>query len=120
MSVTIPCEFISSTWEPKNTFRLNEREVVVSTRYGFDMIVDDYDQTVSKSIMEKGTWNPSQIHIIARFMQPGMSALNLGPQTGLEAILIGKLIGSKGHLYLFEPYSPSYSIVKKNIYFNDL
>lgn len=33
---------------------------------------------------------------------------------------MSKLIGSTGKLFIFEPYSPSYSIVKKNIYFNDL
>jgi hypothetical protein len=33
---------------------------------------------------------------------------------------MGKLIGKRGQLYIFEPYSISYSIVKKNIYLNDL
>jgi hypothetical protein len=34
--------------------------------------------------------------------------------------LIGNLIGYKGELHIFEPYSVSYSIVKKNIYLNNL
>jgi hypothetical protein len=33
---------------------------------------------------------------------------------------MGSLIGSKGELHIFEPYSVSYNIVKKNIYLNDL
>jgi len=60
------------------------------------------------------------VHMIAMFLKEGRRVLNLGPQSGLEAIIMGKIIGEKGKMYLFEPYSTSYAIVKKNIYLNDL
>lgn len=60
------------------------------------------------------------MRLIAYFLKKGFKVLNLGPQTGLEAIMIGKLIGSSGELFIFEPNSVSYSMVKKNIYLNDL
>lgn len=82
-TIPIPCEFISKTWEPSKKYQLNDREIIVSTRYGFDMIVDSEDLTVSKSIMEKGYWNSTQIHVIALFIQPNMNILNLGSQSGL-------------------------------------
>jgi predicted O-methyltransferase YrrM len=44
----------------------------------------------------------------------------LGSQTGLEAVLMGKIIGKKGKLFIFEPYSASYKIVVKNMQINGL
>ena len=60
------------------------------------------------------------VHMIAMFLHEGSTVLNLGPQTGLEAIIMGKIIGERGKMYIFEPYSTSFTIVKKNIYLNDL
>ena len=57
------------------------------------MIVDALDKTVSKSITMKGIWDSAAVHTMALFLQPGMKVLNLGPQTGLEAIVMGKIIG---------------------------
>jgi tRNA A58 N-methylase Trm61 len=118
--VKIPCEYSSPTWEPDNKYRFSDREILVSTRYGFDMIVDAFDETVSRVIQEKGMWDSSIMHAVALFLKPGIRVLNLGSQTGLEAIIMGRIIGDKGQLYLFEPYGPSYAILKKNIYLNDL
>ena len=67
--------------------------MIVSTRYGFDMIVDALDESVSQTIKIKGFWDSAMIHLIAFFLKPGMKILNLGPQTGLEAIMMGKIIG---------------------------
>jgi len=64
------------------------------------MIVDAADNTVSKSIRDKGTWQSNYVHVIAMFIQPGMNVLNLGSQTGMEAIFMGKIIGAKGKLYI--------------------
>lgn len=84
------------------------------------MIVDLTDQTVSRVIREKGLWQSDIMHLLALFVEPGMKVLNVGPQTGLEAIMIGRLIGEKGSLYLVEPNSPSFAILKKNVYLNGL
>jgi len=96
----LPCEYVTSTWPTHVNVQLNSREILVSTRYNFDMIIDAQDDTVSKSIQEKGLWQSTQIHVIAHFLKPDATVLNLGPQSGLEAILIGKLIGPKGRLYI--------------------
>jgi predicted O-methyltransferase YrrM len=94
--------------------------MLVSTRYGFDMIIDPVDEAVSRSILDKGTWQPELIHVMVMFIQPGQTFLNLGTQTGLEAVILGKIVGNSGHLYLFEPSSVSYRILLKNIFINDL
>jgi len=60
------------------------------------MIVDPKDDSVSRTIRETGTWQPNNLHVIALFLQPGYKVLNLGSQTGLEAIFMGKIIGKSG------------------------
>lgn len=57
------------------------------------MIVDLTDQTVSRVIRETGMWQSDIMHLLALFVESGMTVLNVGPQTGLEAIMIGKLVG---------------------------
>lgn len=46
--------------------------------------------------------------------------LNVGAQTGLEAVVMGKLVGAKGRLFVVEPYSFSYGLLVRNIQLNDL
>jgi len=37
-------------------FKITDREVLVSTIYGVDVIVDGYDGTVSQNIKNSGQW----------------------------------------------------------------
>ena len=46
--------------------------------------------------------------------------MNLGSQSGLEALVMGKIIGPTGKLFIFEPYSFSNMMVNKNVEINDL
>ena len=49
-----------------------------------------------------------------------MNVLNLGSQSGLEALVLGKIIGPEGKMFIFEPYNVSNEIVTKNIDLNHL
>ncbi len=55
-NIKIPCEYTVTSWPTNLKLYLSDREVIVSTKYNFDMIVDAKDQTVSKAIMNKGVW----------------------------------------------------------------
>lgn len=57
---------------------------------------------------------------MARFVKEGDTVLNIGSHIGLEAVVMGKIVGGKGRLFMFEPYSVSFSILLKNIYLNEL
>jgi len=58
--------------------------------------------------------------MIGRLLSKGMKVLNLGTQGGMEAIVMGKIIGDSGKMYLVEPYSVAYNMLKKNIKMNNL
>ena len=46
--------------------------------------------------------------------------LNVGCHIGLEAMVLGQILGPTGKLFFFEPYSVSYRILQKNIFLNKL
>lgn len=84
------------------------------------MYVDSKDYSVSSIIANSGTWQPHYINLIGHIVKKGDNVLNLGSQSGLEAIIMGKIIGETGKLFIFQPYSFSYKLVEKNIQINDL
>lgn len=84
------------------------------------MYVDSVDGSVSKLIERTGTWEIHFISLIGHIVKPGFNILNLGSQTGLEALVMGKIIGPTGKLFIFEPYSISNKIVTANIELNKL
>ena len=56
------------------------------------MVVDSKDGMVSKYLINQGTWEPKKISLIGHIVKTGDNILNLGSQSGLEAIIMGKLI----------------------------
>lgn len=95
--------------------------MLVSTKYAkVDVIIDSQDALVSTMIRSGGSWEPKNLRTMARFVTEGNTILNIGSHIGLEAIVLGKIVGPKGRLFIMEPYSVSYNIVLKNVYLNGL
>jgi tRNA A58 N-methylase Trm61 len=44
-------------------------------------------------------------------VNPGDKILNVGSQSGMEALVMAKIIGPQGKLFVFEPYSFSNTLV---------
>jgi len=57
---------------------------------------------------------------MARFVKEGDTIINIGSHVGLEALVLGKIIGNNGKLFIMEPFSITYNIVLKNVYLNSL
>jgi hypothetical protein len=65
------------------------------------MYVDSRDAIVSRQIMYSGTWEPHYIALLGYIIKPGYNVLNLGSQSGLEALIMGKIVGPNGKLFIF-------------------
>jgi hypothetical protein len=76
-------------------------ESLVETQYGFEIIIDENDGGVSHFIRLFGTWEPHFIILIGQIVKPGNNVLNLGSHIGLEAVVMGKIIGPSGRLFIF-------------------
>lgn len=84
------------------------------------MYIDTRDSSVSNIISITGTWEPENINLIGHIVKRGDHILNLGAQTGLQILVMGKIIGPTGQIFAFQPYTVSYNILKKNIEINNL
>lgn len=43
-------------------------------------------------IMSQGTFEPAQINLLGRLLRPGYKFLNIGSQSGMEAIIAAKIV----------------------------
>lgn len=53
-------------------------------------MVDSMDQMVSSRILENGTWEPQLLTLLAKLAASARSFLNVGTQTGLEAVVVAR------------------------------
>lgn len=65
------------------------------------MYVDSMDNLVSVYIAQTGTWEDQYINLISHIIRPGFNVINIGSQSGLEALIMGKLVGPTGKLFIF-------------------
>ena len=57
---------------------------------------------VGKPVRE-GTFETAELAFVERFIQPGMTVLDLGAHHGLYTLLASKRVGAAGKVYAFEP-----------------
>ena len=118
--IKVQCEYEPNTWKPNQRFFLNDREVLVPTIYGLNLVIDDKDGTVSNSIKVLGTWEAQNMRAMAKLVKEGDTILNIGAHIRIEAIVLGKGLGPKGRLFIFEPTELTFPMLAKNIYLNEL
>jgi hypothetical protein len=119
---SVQCEFDSGIdWHQGRFLLLSPREKLVQTIYEkVDVVVDYTDASVSMFIATTGTFEPYNLRTMARFVKPGATILNVGSHIGLEAVVLGRIAGDEGRLFLFEPFGISYNMALKNIHLNRL
>lgn len=55
-----------------------------------------------------------------RFLKKGDKVINVGTQSGIEALRFAQIIGDTGKLYLFESNPASFNLINKSVYLNGL
>ena len=84
------------------------------------MFVDINDKEVSRYIDTTGTFGGGNLYLMAWYVKEGMKVVNIGSQTGMEALFCAKTVGPTGRVYVFEPYSFSYRLMRKSMIVNDV
>lgn len=86
---------------------------------GFDILVMGND-FVSGCIYFGNQWEPHLQNALKQLVKPGNKALVLGTHIGYHALLISKLVGSEGHVSMFEANPDAIKFVKANLAFNNV
>jgi FkbM family methyltransferase len=74
----------------------------------------DLGEVIDTSLL-MGTFEPDVTRIIETFCQPGWTILDVGANIGAHTLRFGKIAGSSGKVYAFEPTEYAYRKLLRNI-----
>jgi FkbM family methyltransferase len=61
-----------------------------------------WNDVVGKAVL-KGSFDKAECDFLARFLQPGMTVLDVGAHHGYYALLASRRVGNSGRVFAFEP-----------------
>jgi hypothetical protein len=74
----------------------------------------DLGEVIDTSLL-MGTYEPDVTRIIESFCQPGWTILDVGANIGAHTLRFGKIAGTSGKVYAFEPTEYAYKKLLRNI-----
>lgn len=93
-----------------------QSEVVVKTIYDFDILVNPVlDKGLENYIYYNGTYEAGTLELIAEFLKPGQSFLDIGANIGLMTLYASKIVGKNGQVYSVEANPETAKILNTNI-----
>lgn len=90
---------------------------------GYRMVIlpPKYNDPVSTLLANNGIYETFITEeIVLKHIKEGQVVVDVGAQIGYYSVLFGKLVGSKGKVYAFEPDSRNFEILAKNLRVNKL
>lgn len=70
---------------------------------------------VGQSIRYYGEYLQPQLDLLGRMIRPGSTVMEVGSGIGVHAVFLGKLIGTNGHLVMYEPRPLMQSTLRQNL-----
>ncbi len=67
-----------------------------------------------------GSWEPEVVEVVRQYVKPGMTALDIGAQSGYFSLLLSKLVGPGGNVIAFEPLPANFRVLEENVHLNGL
>lgn len=99
-------------------FRLFVRQVLAGgypdhvTVDGHVYYIDDVD---SLGLARNGEYEPYITRVLHMLIEPGSNVFDIGANIGYFSLVIGRLVGSTGRVYCFEPDPSNFSLLQKNV-----
>lgn len=78
------------------------------------------NDTISLTISEHGSWEGHLVNLYYRLLKPNSVVIDIGANIGYHSIHLGKIVGSGGKVFSFEPQKLIYDILSANILKNGL
>ena len=67
-------------------------------RWRLDML-----SVISRSLYDKGVWEPDTTSLICDIVKPGMNVISVGANFGYYVLLLARQVGPSGRVWAFEP-----------------
>ena len=91
---------------------------VITTVDKHMMVVNPIDQYISCQMFLYGFWEPHSRDQFKKFVQNGMTVLDIGANIGCHTLLLSELVGEKGKVHAFEPCANNYRLLHTNCVLN--
>jgi FkbM family methyltransferase len=99
---------------------LGENEGLCRILGRYKLYVDTRDQGFCANLLLDGFWEMGLTMYMARAVRPGMVAIDIGANFGYYTILLGALVGERGHVYAIEPAPLTAAMLQRSIKLNGL
>lgn len=87
----------------------------------FPFFVHDVsDVHISRKIRQRGVWEPFETQILLALLGGGDQVIDIGANIGWYTVAAAQRVGSKGHIFAFEPDRRNFEILMANIRQNKL
>ena len=93
------------------TVRFRRADLATVALPGFEAVVDRADAAVSASLLSEASYEPHVTAVVGRYLQPGMTAVDVGANIGYYTLLFAHLVGTSGRVLSFEPNSENLRLI---------
>ncbi|MBV9764776.1 MAG: FkbM family methyltransferase [Acidobacteriaceae bacterium] len=73
---------------------------------------------LTSSIRRRASYYTGEWRFVSRFLKPGMTVVDAGANQGIYTLLLSKCVGDAGRVFAFEPASPEFKKLKRNVQSN--
>lgn len=96
----------------------DRNRIVLAEREGIKYELN-LSELIDNSIYYGGYFEPMVTAIINKFVKPGMVVVDIGANSGCHTLRFAKLVGKNGKVIAFEPMSPVFFKLKRNLELNN-
>jgi FkbM family methyltransferase len=86
----------------------------------FKLFVDTRDIGFACQLLLEGFWEPELTLCVARYLRPGMTAIDVGANYGYYTLLMGELVGAEGSVYSVEPNPRAAAMLRRSVDLNGM
>ena len=84
------------------------------------MLYVETDRYVGRSLERYGEFSPGELDLLARYVKPGDTVLDVGAYVGTHTVAFARCVGPAGAVLAFEPQPAAYAILCRNVARNAL
>ncbi len=99
---------------------VGDRLIMVNTVHGYPIRAFSQDLNITASLLSTGTYDPAFHHFLERELQPWDVVVDVGANIGLFTIAAGRTVGFMGRVIAFEPNPSTCSLLRQNVYMNQM
>ncbi len=110
---------VELAWQTRFDQNWTSRRVIVRLRE-FDVVMELTlgNQFIDLPLFKYGVYEISGTRFLQAVLEPGMTVVDVGANSGYHALIGARLVGSDGHVLAFEPATGPFNKLRRNLALN--